>query len=108
DACQTRIRSLGREAPHSPEKRRRTDMLLATSVAAVAGILSAAAVALLTSASADAEWRGKGFYRVKTANEHSYHAVGYGPGWVMSSYKLNGPMVGYLFAKGFRLQRRRS
>ncbi|WP_367131481.1 hypothetical protein [Saccharothrix sp. HUAS TT1] len=43
-----------------------------------------------------------GVNRVQTAAEDGALGVGYGPGWVLLSYKANGPMVGYLFARDFR------
>lgn len=43
-----------------------------------------------------------GFNRVQTAAEDGAAATGYGPGWVGLSYKSNGPIVGYLFARDFR------
>lgn len=45
---------------------------------------------------------GRGFNRVETATEDRSANTGYGPGWVTLSYKTNGPMVGYLFARDFR------
>lgn len=52
-----------------------------------------------TVATADA-W-SNGVNRVKTSTEDAHRQTGMGPGWVMLSYKPNGPMVGYLFAEGF-------
>ncbi|WP_157985155.1 hypothetical protein [Lentzea terrae] len=43
-----------------------------------------------------------GVNRVETAAEDSHAQVGLGPGWVLLSYKANGPMIGYLFADGFK------
>ncbi|TWP50586.1 hypothetical protein FKR81_20690 [Lentzea tibetensis] len=58
------------------------------------------ALALTTTGTAEA-W-STGVNRVQTAQEDSAAGVGYGPGWVLLSYKANGPMVGYAFAKGFQ------
>lgn len=44
---------------------------------------------------------GVGVNAVKPAATDSHAQTGMGPGWVMASYKANGPMVGYLFAEGF-------
>lgn len=43
-----------------------------------------------------------GVNRVQTAAEDPHAQTGMGPGWVLLSYKANGPMVGYLFARDFR------
>lgn len=45
---------------------------------------------------------GYGVNRVQSAAEDSHAQTGMGPGWVMLSYKANGPMVGYLFGEDFR------
>lgn len=42
-----------------------------------------------------------GVNRVQSAAEDSHAETGMGPGWVLLSYKANGPMVGYLFGQGF-------
>jgi hypothetical protein len=60
------------------------------------------AVVLVPLASVSADASGYGLNRVQTAAEDSSTTTGYGPGWVGLSYKRNGPIVGYLFAKGFR------
>jgi hypothetical protein len=44
---------------------------------------------------------GRGAYRVETGSEDRHDQIGMGPGWLMLTYKANGPMVGYLFADGF-------
>lgn len=62
----------------------------------------AIALALIPLASASAGAWGYGLNRVQTAAEDSSAATGYGPGWVGLSYKRNGPIVGYLFARDFR------
>ena len=43
-----------------------------------------------------------GSNRVQTSSEDSAACTGYGPGWVGLSYKVNGPVVGYLFGEGFQ------
>ncbi|MGW4293691.1 hypothetical protein ACWEH1_11645 [Micromonospora chersina] len=58
------------------------------------------AVTALTAPSPAAAW-GYGVNRVQTAAEDSWAQTGMGPGWVLLSYKANGPMVGYLFARDF-------
>lgn len=58
-------------------------------------------VPLVTAPATGHAW-SYGFNRVQTAAEDSAASVGYGPGWVGLSYKSNGPIVGYLFAKDFR------
>lgn len=42
-----------------------------------------------------------GVNHVQSAAEDSHAQTGMGPGWVMVSYKANGPMVGYLFGQDF-------
>jgi hypothetical protein len=49
----------------------------------------------------EAHAASNGVYRVKPATAEHHHQVGMGPGWVMLTYKPNGPAVGYLFADGF-------
>src|SRR5919112_237355 len=44
---------------------------------------------------------GSSAARVTTAAEDSWAQVGMGLGWVLLSYKANGPMVVYLFARDF-------
>ncbi|HZM81696.1 MAG TPA: hypothetical protein VFC19_38745 [Candidatus Limnocylindrales bacterium] len=73
---------------------RRVVLRLATMAMAVLASL------ILLPAAANA-W-SYGFNRVQTAAEDSAAATGYGPGWVGLSYKTNGPIVGYLFARDFR------
>jgi hypothetical protein len=67
---------------------------LITVVALAAGLTAAAA--------APAGAWGYSVNEVKTAAEDSYAETGMGPGWVLLSYKANGPMVGYVFAGGFQ------
>lgn len=62
----------------------------------------AIAVALIPLVSSSAGAWGYGRDRVQTATEDNSAATGYGPGWVGLSYKRNGPIVGYLFARDFR------
>ncbi|MDQ3763493.1 MAG: hypothetical protein M3460_18250 [Actinomycetota bacterium] len=62
----------------------------------------AIAVALIPFTSASAGAWSYGLNRVQTATQDAAAAAGYGPGWVGLSYKSNGPIVGYLFARGFR------
>jgi hypothetical protein len=62
-------------------------------------VLATAALTLSVTAPAGA-W-SYGVNRVQTAAEDSHAQTGMGPGWVLLSYKANGPMVGYLFAEGF-------
>ena len=62
-------------------------------------VVTGAAALLVTPQTAGA-W-GRQVNRVKTAAEDGHAQTGMGPGWVMLSYKANGPMVGYLFAPGF-------
>ena len=70
-------------------------------VARSAMVLAAVlAVTALTAPSPAAAW-GYGVNRVQTAAEDSWAQTGMGPGWVLLSYKANGPMVGYLFARDF-------
>jgi hypothetical protein len=69
-------------------------------VIAMAVVSSLVAAMAVGPASPAAAW-GYGVNRVKTAAEDSWEQVGMGPGWVLLSYKANGPMVGYLFAKDF-------
>jgi hypothetical protein len=67
--------------------------------------LAATATAVLASlliAPASAHAWSYGFNRVQSAAEDPSASTGYGPGWVGLSYKTNGPIVGYLFAKDFR------
>lgn len=62
--------------------------------------VAAAVISVTAVGGQEAGAAGVGVNAVKTA--HDQHAqVGMGPGWVLLSYKANGPMVGYLFAKGF-------
>lgn len=42
-----------------------------------------------------------GLNRVQSKEKDDKMGTGYGLGWVMLSYKTNGPAVGYLFADGF-------
>lgn len=65
-----------------------------------AGLAALGAVALGPSLPVGA-W-GHGANRVQTAAEDAHAQTGMGPGWVLLSYKANGPMVGYLFARDFR------
>jgi hypothetical protein len=44
-------------------------------------------------------WR-TGENRIETPGEDASAATGYGPGWVLLSYRPNCPGVGYLFAQG--------
>lgn len=67
---------------------------------AVTVVLALMAMVALGPASPASAW-GYGVNRVKTAAEDSWAQVGMGPGWVLLSYKANGPMVGYLFARDF-------
>ena len=71
---------------------RTTWRLLAVAALALGTVLSAAAPA--------GAW-GYSVNEVQTAAEDPYAETGMGPGWVLLSYKANGPMVGYLFAGGF-------
>ena len=42
-----------------------------------------------------------GVNEVQSATADSHAETGMGPGWVMLTYKANGPMVGYLFGPDF-------
>ena len=64
-------------------------------------MVMAVLVSLLVMPASAQAW-SYGFNRVQTAAEDSAASTGYGPGWVGLSYKSNGPIVGYLFAKDFR------
>lgn len=64
--------------------------------------VTAVAVGLLAAAAGPAGAWGYSVNEVKPAAEDSYAETGMGPGWVLLSYKANGPMVGYLFAGGFQ------
>ena len=63
--------------------------------------LAAALVAVLATLSfaTPAHGWGYGVNRVQTPTEDSWAQTGMGPGWVLLSYKANGPMVGYLFSR---------
>lgn len=76
--------------PHSVHR----PALIAAIAAALAGLLMA-----LTPHPAEA-W-GYGVNRIQSAAEDSHAQTGMGPGWVLLSYKANGPMVGYLFGQDF-------
>ncbi|MGS2617788.1 hypothetical protein ACVCAH_25180 [Micromonospora sp. LZ34] len=54
---------------------------------------------LLTASATPAGAWSYGVNRVQTAAEDGHAQVGMGPGWVLLSYKANGPMVGYLFSR---------
>jgi hypothetical protein len=74
-------------------QRRRRGALVLTVLATVTGLVVAAAPV--------SAWT-RGVNRVKSAAKNSSVGTGYGRGAVGLSYKSNGPIVGYLFAGGFR------
>ncbi|MEH1098286.1 hypothetical protein V6V16_03775 [Micromonospora sp. CPCC 205561] len=76
-----------------------TVRLRRTLIAAATAGMMALIPAVLAPTSAHA-W-GYGVNRVQTAAEDGHAQTGMGPGWVLLSYKANGPMVGYLFARDF-------
>ncbi|MDT0380341.1 hypothetical protein RM572_16425 [Streptomyces sp. DSM 42041] len=78
-----------------PRRSRPTPSILSLAALALAALLT-----LLVSSPAGA-W-GYGVNRVQSAAEDSHAQTGMGPGWVLLSYKANGPMVGYLFGEDFR------
>jgi hypothetical protein len=63
--------------------------------------LVATCLAIGAAATVPAHADGHGVYRVAALTEDRHDQVGMGAGWLMLSYKANGPMVGYLFADGF-------
>jgi hypothetical protein len=64
-------------------------------------VLVAAVLGTVLATAGPAGAWGYSVNEVKTAAEDPYAETGMGPGWVLLSYKANGPMVGYLFAGGF-------
>ncbi|MDQ3403927.1 MAG: hypothetical protein M3548_11105 [Actinomycetota bacterium] len=72
-----------------------------TRLLTVLAVVFSTALALLFVPGTAGAW-SIGVNRVQTAVEDGALGTGYGPGWVLMSYKANGPMVGYLFAKDFR------
>jgi hypothetical protein len=67
----------------------------------ILGVLAVAALVVAAGTQSAQAW-GYSVNRVKTAAEDPHAQTGMGPGWVLLSYKANGPMVGYLFAQGFQ------
>lgn len=66
------------------------------------GVLAAVAGLAVIAVTQPAHAWSYGVNRVQSAAEDSHAETGMGPGWVLLSYKANGPMVGYLFGKDFR------
>lgn len=62
-------------------------------------IVAAVVAAGLAFTASPAKAWSYGVNRVQTAAEDSHAQTGMGPGWVLLSYKANGPMVGYLFSR---------